>query len=115
MNEYDEIDLILNNPYLSNDYFLIRNESFSEGWALFIEERMENPRRIVVSKNIEGNYFGIRSFQIHYKKNGKELVNEIYRIEHIFNIKNLLKELVSIMFGKDLIMQARQAYLKYFP
>lgn len=83
--------------------FDIEIELYIDGWAIFLREKNLYPRSIIIFKSYENTTFTIKNFEIHLKDFEKEEFRELYSVEDIKNKNNLLIELKSIIYGKDLI------------
>ncbi|KKM68822.1 hypothetical protein LCGC14_1456990 [marine sediment metagenome] len=94
--------------------FDIEIELYIDGWAIFLREKNIYPRSIIIFKSYENSTYTIKSFEIHLKNYEKEEFRELYSIEGIKNKNNLLNELKSIIYGKDLMSKASNLYRDNF-
>ena len=86
-----------------DNIFSVSINYYIEGWAAYITEKSMFSRSIVVFNPYNFDYFSLKSFEISYDKNAKEMFTELYSKENIQGIENLLHELKEVIFGKDLI------------
>lgn len=85
------------------DLFSISINYYVEGWAAYLTEKNMFPRSIVIFNPYDAEYFSVKSFEISYDKNKKEIYTELYSIENIKGIENVCRELKEIIYGKDII------------
>ncbi|MCK4779987.1 MAG: hypothetical protein KAT57_07365 [Candidatus Lokiarchaeota archaeon] len=109
-----EINEIINKIQRWKNIFDYKIEFYFDGWAIFLREKHVYPRFITVFKSYEANTYLIKSFEVSLKDYQKEEFKELYSIENINCINDLLKELKDIIYGKDLIKGASDLYNKLF-
>ena len=85
------------------DLFFISTNFYIEGWAIFLREKNMFPRSIVVFSPYDSDYYSIKSFEISYDKNTKEIFTELYHKENIKGLNALFIELKEVIYGKDII------------
>lgn len=83
--------------------FSVSINYYFEGWAAFLSEKSMFPRLIVVFTPYDLDNFSVKSFQVSYDKNTKEIFTELYSKDNIHGLENLYFELKEIIYGKDLI------------
>jgi hypothetical protein len=66
-------------------------------------EKASYPRLIVFFKPYNCNYFSIKSFEVFYDSKGTEKHSEMYSLDFICGLQNLLKELKEVIYGKDVV------------
>ena len=108
-----EIENILKEFQFKN-LFYIKYEFFFDGWALFLKEKTLYPRSIIIFKSYNKNSFTIKSFEISLDNHKEEKYKQIYAVEDILNIADLIKELNDIIYGKDLINYTSKKYNNFF-
>ena len=113
LNKYQEdiqreINYILNKIYFWKDLFFISVEYYFDGWSITLQEKNAYPRRIIVFKSYLTNTYSIKSFEIHLKTSKKDKFEELYFIENILELNEILKELKEIIYGKDLLKSAKK-------
>jgi len=108
-----EIENILKEIQFKN-LFSIKYEFFFDGWAIFLKEKALYPRSIVIFKSYNKDSFSIKSFEIYLDNYKEEKYKQIYVVEDIINIADLIKELNEITYGKDLINYTSKKYYNYF-
>lgn len=108
-----QISTVLESISIWKDLFYIRQEFYIDGYSIILDEDVSYPRRIVIFKKFEGNY-SIKSFEINHEGGLKAKQNEIYSVSDIKEIKSLIKELRSVIYGKDLINSVSCKLRKYF-
>ena len=99
----EEINNILKRIEIWKDFFFIDIKFFVDGWGIFLKEKRNYPRNIVIFKPHEKSCYTIKSFEILMTKSNNEKIKEIYSVENIKNQDNLYNELKEIIFGKDLL------------
>lgn len=109
-----EIDGILKEVNLWNEFFTFNLDFYSDGWAIFLKEKNLYPRRIVIFKSYNTNSYSIKSFEVHLNYDKKEVFKELYSVENIKNQNHLLKELKEIIYGKDILNNASKIYKDNF-
>ncbi len=109
-----EINEIINKIQRWKNIFDYKIEFYIDGWALFLREKYAYPRFITVFKSYDTNTYLIKSFEVSLKDFEKEEFKELYSIENINSINDLLKELKDIIYGKDLIKGALDLYNNMF-
>ncbi|MCK4379631.1 MAG: hypothetical protein KAW51_00725 [Candidatus Lokiarchaeota archaeon] len=109
-----EINEIINKIQRWKNIFDYKIEFYIDGWALFLREKYAYPRFITVFKSFDTNTYLIKSFEVSLKDFEKEEFKELYSIENINSINDLLKELKDIIYGKDLIKGALDLYNNMF-
>ena len=109
-----EINEIINKIQRWKNIFDYKIEFYFDGWAIFLREKCAYPRFITVFKSYDANSYLIKSFEVSLKDFQKEEFKELYSIENINSINDLLKELKDIVYGKDLIKGASDIYNKMF-
>ena len=82
--------------------FSISINYYIEGWAVFLKEKNMFPRSIVVFNPYDFDIYSIKSYEISYDKNTKEIFTELYNKENIQGSKALFLELKEIIYGKDI-------------
>lgn len=108
-----EIENVLKKIQFKN-LFSIKYEFFFDGWAIFLKEKALFPRSIVIFKSYNNDSFSIKSFEIYLDNYKEEKYKQIYVVEDITNIADLIKELNEITYGKDLINYTSKKYYNYF-
>ena len=83
--------------------FSISVNYYVEGWAIYLREKNMFPRSIVVFKPYDFDCYSIKSFEISYDKNTKEIFTELYHKENIQGLDALFLELKEVIYGKDII------------
>lgn len=109
-----EIDGILKEVNLWNEFFTFCLDFYSDGWAIFLNEKNLYPRRIVIFKSYTTNLYSIKSFEVYLNYDKKEEFKELYSVENINNQTHLLKELKEIIYGKDILNIASKLYKNNF-
>ena len=85
---------------------------YDEGWSINLREKTLYPRYIVIFKAYHQNLFSIKSFEIHHDRKGNEHFKDLYYIDNIKSLKELLEEIKSIFYGKDILSSAESKYFK---
>ena len=98
----EEINKVLNKLSEWKSLFSIKVDYFYEGWAIYLREKSIYPRIIVIFKSYSEEYYSIKSFEIHFKKN-KEIFKELYDNEKINSLSELYSEVKEIIYGKDIL------------
>jgi len=108
----EEIDTL--NRYLDqwNTLFLKEIKYYDEGWSINLREKSLYPRYIVIFKAYDQNSFSIKSFEIHCNQIGKEHFNDLYFIDNLISMDEVLSEIKNIIYGKDIINSAESKYFK---
>jgi len=106
-NKYSKKTQSLIEEFLSyigswKNIFSVSINYYIEGWAAYLREKSMFPRSIVVFNPYGFDYFSLKSFEVSYDKNAKELFTELYSKENIQGLENLLCELKEVIYGKDL-------------
>lgn len=109
-----EIDGILKEVNLWNEFFTFCLDFYSDGWAISLNEKNLYPRRIVIFKSYTTNSYSIKSFEVYLNYDKKEEFKELYSVENINNQTHLLKELKEIIYGKDILNIASKLYKNNF-
>ena len=109
-----EINEIMTKIQKWKNIFDYKIEFYFDGWAIFLREKYAYPRFITVFKSYDANSYLIKSFEVSLKDFQKEEFKELYSIENINNINDLLEELKDIIYGKDLINEASNLYNNMF-
>ncbi len=107
-----EIEAVLTKIHTFNELFSISVEYFIEGFAIYLDEKNLYPRRIVIFKSYESDFFSIKSFEVNLKYNQKEEINELYSVKNLDTIEKLIKELKDIIYGKDIMRYTSENYFK---
>jgi hypothetical protein len=102
-NTQKEIDNIIQYLYQWHNLFFIEKNYYAEGWAISLREKTIYPRYIVIFKPYNQNKYLIKSFEIHYNKNGKEYFKDLYFIDTISSMNELFREIKNVFYGKDII------------
>ena len=105
-----EIENVLAKLHHFNELFSINVEYFIDGFALFLDEKNLYPRRIVIFKSYDNNFFSIKSFEVNLKYSQKEEINELYSVHSLDTIEKLIKELKDIIYGKDVMKFSSKHY-----
>jgi hypothetical protein len=106
----NEIDVFLKKIKLWKNLFLINYEFFTDGWAIYLKEKLSYPRNIVIFKSYEKNSYSIKSFEIIRDNENKERYRELYHKKNLYNQEDLLKEVREVIYGKDILSTASQIY-----
>jgi len=109
-----EINEIINKIQKWKNIFDHKIEFFFDGWAIFLREKNAYPRFITIFKSYKANTYLIKSFEVSLKDFQKEEFEELYSIENIDNINDLLEELKDVIYGKDLIKGVSKLYKNLF-
>lgn len=109
-----EINEIITKIQKWKNIFEYKIELYFDGWAIFLRENNVYPRFITIFKSYDANTYLIKSFEVSLKDFQKEEFKELYSIENINSINDLLKELKDIIYGKDLIKEASNLYNNMF-
>ena len=104
-----EIENILKKIHFKNS-FSVKYEFFFDGWAIFLKEKTSYPRLIIIFKSYLKNSFSIKSFEIYNDNYRKEKYNQLYFVEEIKTIEELIKELNAVIYGKDLVKNVSEIY-----
>ncbi|MHA1150027.1 MAG: hypothetical protein ACTSR8_17460 [Promethearchaeota archaeon] len=107
-----EINAILHKIDSWKQLFSIHIEYYIDGWAIYLREKTLYSRLIVIFKS-EVSY-SIKSFEIHHQNLKKESYKELYHIKNITDLELLVRELRSIIYGKDLIKSVYDKYHEHF-
>ena len=105
-----EINHLLDSIQVYSSYFSIKVEYFIDGFALFLSEKNLYPRRIVIFKSYNNDFFSIKSFEVNLRYNQKEEINELYSISNLDTIDKVMKELKEIIYGKDIMKYTSDKY-----
>ena len=103
----EEINAVLDILKEWKNLFVIKEDYFYEGWAIYLKEKSIYPRSIVIFKSYSEHQYSIKSFEIH-SSNKKELLKELYVNERIYSIPELYTEVKEIIYGKDLLGSIKQ-------
>ncbi|TFG24584.1 MAG: hypothetical protein EU532_12410 [Promethearchaeota archaeon] len=98
-----KIEKFLNFLESWEDLFSISINYYVGGWAIFLREKNMFPRSIVVFSPYDSDYCSIKSFEISFDKNTKEIFTELYNKENIKGLNALFIELKEVIYGKDII------------
>ncbi|TFG25264.1 MAG: hypothetical protein EU529_01680 [Promethearchaeota archaeon] len=79
-----------------------------------MKEKALYPRSIIIFKSYTKDSFTIKSFEIYLDNHKEEKYKQIYVVEDLLNIADLIKELNEIIYGKDLINYTNKKYYNYF-
>jgi len=82
--------------------FFIKYELYIDGWAIYLREKIIDPRVIIIFKSYDTGVYSIRSFETKNKLNAKEQFVELYNEDNIDTAEELLHELKQVIYGKDL-------------
>lgn len=111
---HTEINEIITKIQKWKNIFDYKIEFYFDGWAIFLREKIAYPRFITVFKSYDTNTYLIKSFEVSLKDFKKEEFKELYSIENLISINDLLEELKDIIYGKDLIKEASNLYNNMF-
>ncbi|NVM37837.1 MAG: hypothetical protein HWN81_19755 [Candidatus Lokiarchaeota archaeon] len=109
-----EINEIITKIQKWKNIFEYKIELYFDGWAIFLRENNVYPRFITIFKSYDANTYLIKSFEVSLKDFQKEEFKELYSIENLNSINDLLEELKDIIYGKDLIKEASNLYNNMF-
>ncbi len=98
----NEVNSILERLVEWKKFFSFKVRYFYEGWAIYMREKSIFPRNLVIFKRYSENYYSIKSFEIHLKKE-KETHKELYINEKIETVNQLQSEIREIIYGKDIL------------
>ena len=108
-----EIENILKKIHCKNS-FSVKYEFFFDGWAISLKEKTSYPRLIIIFKSYIKEFFSIKSFEIYNDNDKKKKYNQLYFVEEIKSLEELIKEINAIIYGKDLMNYTSKKYYKYF-
>jgi len=109
-----EINEIITKIQKWKNIFDYKIEFYFDGWAIFLREKNAYPRFITIFKSYDANTYLIKSFEVSLKDFQKEEFKELYSIENLNSINDLLEELKDIIYGKDLIKEVSNLYNNMF-
>ncbi|MFX1365110.1 MAG: hypothetical protein ACFFCE_19925 [Promethearchaeota archaeon] len=105
-----ELNKIIGDIKKWKNIFDSKIEFYYDGWAIFLREKNSYPRVITIFKSYKKKKYSIKSFEVTLKDLQKEEFEELYSIENIENINELLHELKDIIYGKDLIKEVSEIH-----
>ncbi|MBY8981762.1 MAG: hypothetical protein KGD57_02360 [Candidatus Lokiarchaeota archaeon] len=101
LDNENEIIYILDDLKKWNNLFTIDHEYYFDGWAIFMTEKNLYPRYIVIFKSYKEKTFTIKSYEVYFSELYTKKYKELIQIDKISNIKDLLREIKEIIYGKD--------------
>jgi len=113
-NTQNQINDILNFLDTWRELFSIKINYYQEGWAISLREKNLYPRYIVIFKPYELNFYSIKSFEIHFDRENKEIFKELYFNQNIYNLNELIYEIKEIIYGKDIANDLIRGFNKKF-